>query len=306
MKSSRPNLIVITGPTAVGKTETSIKVAEILGTEIISADSRQFYKELTIGTAKPNATELARVKHHFINSHSITDLYGAGHFERDALSLIETLFKNYLNVVVTGGSGMYIKALLEGIDEFPEIPIEIRNTITEEYTLYGRQWLQQEVLKADPDYMATADQNNTQRLIRALEITRHTGKPMSFFRKGQTRQRPFNYQIISLERDRSELYNRINERVDVMMNQGLLEEVKQLIPFKSHNALQTVGYKELFAFLDGECSLDEAVNKIKQHTRNYAKRQTTWTKNQLHAKAFHPENLSLILNHIETGDGLAT
>jgi tRNA dimethylallyltransferase len=306
MNWKQPRLIVITGPTAVGKTETSIQVAEILGTEIVSADSRQFYRELSIGTAKPNPRQLARVKHHFINSHSIAELYGAGHFERDALALLDVLFEKHQTVIVTGGSGMYIKALLEGIDAFPDIPIDVRNKIAEEYLQNGREWLQEQVWKVDPDFMSTADQNNVQRLIRALEIARYTGSPISQFRKGYSRQRSFAFQVISLERDRTELYDRIDRRVDHMMDEGLLTEVKGLLPFKNHNALQTVGYKELFAFLEGSYSLEEAILKIKQHTRNYAKRQLTWTRNQLQATVFHPDSLPLIIEHIVSGNGITT
>ncbi len=305
MSQYLPNLIVITGATAVGKTDVCIQIAEILGTEIISADSRQFYKELSIGTAKPDASQLSRVKHHFINSHNITDLYGAGHFERDALVLLEKLFQNHQQVVLTGGSGMYIKALLEGMDDYPEVPLDVREQITTLYQEKGLEWLQKRLLELDPVFMATTDKNNVQRLIRALEIAEYTGQPMSHYKKGSTRHRPFTSTIISLERDRSDLYHRINTRVDTMIESGLVDEVKQLIPFRAHNALQTVGYKELFSYLDGDYTLDEAIYKIKQHTRNYAKRQLTWVRHQLEAQSFHPDELTTILNYIKTKNELA-
>jgi len=298
MKYSQPTVILLTGPTAVGKTELCIRLAETLGTEIISADSRQFYKELTIGTAKPTASQLARVKHHFINTHHIDVLYGAGHFERDALNKLEEIFTRLPFVIVTGGSGMYIKALLEGMDEFPEIPVALRSNLNSKFIEKGKPWLIQELQRLDPSILETIDQNNTQRLLRALEIIIHTGQSIQTFRQGRKKPRPFRTIKIILQREREELYSRINQRVDEMIQEGLIEEVNNLTSFRKHNALKTVGYSEIFNYLDGVYDLEKAIDSIKQNTRHYAKRQMTWFRHQMAADYFHPEDPQKILSHL--------
>jgi tRNA dimethylallyltransferase len=270
---------VIAGPTAIGKTKLAIELAKHYNSVIVSADSRQFYKELTIGTAKPSAEELSQAKHYFINNKSITELFGAGHFEKEAIPLLDELFKEHQLVFVVGGSGLYIDALLHGVDEFEDVPTDVREKLNAEFDENGIEPLQKELKEKDPVYAQTVDLHNSQRVIRALEVCRHSGKPYSSFLKKHQTKRNFTSIKLFINTDREKLYERINKRVDEMMDQGLLNEVKSLTAYKDVNALKTVGYKELFDHLDGLCSLEEAVTKIKQHTRNYAKRQVTWFKN---------------------------
>ena len=297
-------LAVIAGPTAVGKTKLGIELAKHYNSVILSADSRQFYKELSIGTAKPSDTELSEVKHYFINTKNISELFGAGHFEKEAIPLLDELFKEHQLVFVVGGSGLYIDALLNGVDEFEDVPLEVREKLNEEFEEKGLEALQNELKEKDPTYANTVDLHNSQRVIRALEVCRHTGKPYSSFLKKHQTKRNFTPIKLFINTDREKLYNRINQRVDDMMKQGLLNEVKSLIQYKGLNALKTVGYKELFDHIDGSYTLEEAVNKIKQHTRNYAKRQITWFKNQDEWETFKPEEtekikafLDVIISH---------
>jgi len=269
-------LIVIAGPTASGKTAYSIKLAQSLNTVILSADSRQFYKEMSIGTAAPTEEELAQVRHYFVHHISIEDKYDVADYERDALQLLEKLFQDHDTVIMTGGSGLFIDAVCNGIDEMPDIQPEIREKVQKLYDEGGLRALQDEAQHLDPEYFAIVDQQNPRRLQRALEICYQTGKTFTSFRQRKPAQRDFEIKKYALLWDRQELINRIDRRVDMMMEQGLLEEAKALYPKRHLNALNTVGYKELFSFFDGQCTLEEAVELIKIHTRQYAKRQMTW------------------------------
>ena len=275
--SNIPTVIVIVGPTAVGKTAFAIAIAQHFNTQIISADSRQCYNELNIGVAKPAAAELAAVKHHFISSHAITQDVNAGVFEKYALDAAASIFKTNTTAVMVGGTGLYIKSFCEGIDVMPAIDPTIRNRMITDYEINGLEWLQKEVATKDPIYWeSTHEKNNPQRLMRALEIVLATGKSITGFQTEQKVTRPFNILKVGLSMPREILNSRINERVDAMMQDGLLEEVKGLLPMAHVNALQTVGYQEIFEHLRGEISLQDAVTMIKQHTRQYAKRQMTW------------------------------
>lgn len=297
--------MVIAGPTAAGKTALAIELAQYYKTVIVSTDSRQFYKELSIGTAKPSPEELNTVKHFFINNKSITELYGAGHFEKDVIKLLETLFNEHRVVIAVGGSGLYIDALLYGVDEFDEVPPAIREQLNQEYAERGISWLQEEIKRVDPAYFAQADIQNPQRIIRALEVYRHTGKPYSGFLKRNKSERGFTPIKILINLEREQLYQRINKRVDDMMEAGLLAETKQFEEQKHLNALKTVGYKELYEHLDGKTDLVTAIEKIKQHTRNYAKRQITWFKNKDTFEEFGPHDFEKITSYIDSiiGDG---
>lgn len=268
-------LVVVLGPTAIGKTAFSIELAKSLQTEIISCDSRQFFKELNIGVARPNDEELNAVPHHFIAHQSIQNLYSAGAFEKDALSLLQHLFLKNDFVVCTGGSGLYLDALLNGFDDMPS-DIEIRNQLNQEAIDKGLESICEKLKVLDPEHYEIIDKSNRQRVIRAVEVCTITGRKFSELRSGAQKQRDFEVIKIGLSSDRQWLYDRINRRVDIMMNEGLLEEVRGLSELKHLNALNTVGYKELFDYLEGKSNLEEAVNLIKQHTRNYAKRQITW------------------------------
>lgn len=271
-------LNVVFGPTAIGKTSYSINLAKKLNTEIISADSRQFYKEMQIGTAVPTPFELKQVKHHFIQNISIHENYNVGQFEKDGLKKIESLFKNFDQLILTGGSGLYIDAICNGLNFFPEINANIRNEIREKYDKQGLEWLKKEVEKADPEYYNQVDKENPQRLLRCLEVCTQTKKSYSSFKKQKTKKRDFDIKFIGLKMERDQLYQRINKRVDIMLEKGLVEEAKNLYQHKHLNALQTVGYKEIFDFLDNKHSLEKAIDLIKQNSRRYAKRQMTWMK----------------------------
>ncbi len=292
-------MIVIVGPTAVGKTALAIALAKEFKTEIISSDSRQFFREITIGTAKPGEQELAAVPHHFINSHSIADAYDAAQFGTDALNLISDLFKSKDTVIMCGGSGLYIKAVLEGFDEMPPVPEEIRKHLNEHFESKGIKWLQHKMQEVDPDLLSEIDKNNPHRLIRALEIKMATGQSIASFRKNKKIDHPFHITKVGLELPREVLNQRIDLRIDHMIEQGLFEEVKSLYPYKTHNALQTVGYQEIFDFMDGMYDRDEAIRLLKRNSRRYAKRQMTWFKRDGEIKWFHPDQLHAVLDYIE-------
>ncbi len=270
--------ILIVGPTAVGKTAVAIELAKAFQTEIISADSRQCYREMKIGVASPTPAELASISHHFIASHSIHDDVNAGMYETYALQKADTIFKQHDVVLVCGGTGLYIKAFCEGIDDMPQIDPAIRLQLNESYAEKGLQWLQDEIASRDPLFWQTAEQQNPHRLLRALEILEGTGRSITDFRIGKKAERPFKILKIGLEMERAVLNERINLRVEKMIEDGLLREVESLYPYKHLNALQTVGYQEIIDHLDGKISLENAVTMIKQHTRQYAKRQMTWFK----------------------------
>lgn len=297
---NQKHLIVIGGATASGKTATAIAVAKHFGTVILSADSRQFYREMSIGTAKPDELELSQVEHYFINSISVHDEYTVGDFEKQAMSLLARLFDVHDVCVLVGGSGLFIRALCEGLDEFPDVPKSIVERLEEEFQKDGIAALQSSLKHADPKYYEQVDLYNPQRLIRALSVIRATGLPFSSFRTQTKKERFFEPVYILLEHERTALYNRINQRVDEMMRSGLLEEARRLFPLRRLNALQTVGYQELFDHFDGKCSLEEAVEKIKQNSRRYAKRQITWFRKAEHWKAFHPEEFEDIVAYLDS------
>ena len=277
MKNTK-KLLVIYGPTAVGKTNLAIQLALQHKTEIISADSRQFFKEMKIGTAVPEQKELDAINHHFIQHKSIRENYNVGLFEKEAISKIEELFKHHKTLIMVGGSGLYIDAVCKGLDIFPNIEENLRKELRQKFEEYGLQWLQDEVKKTDPNFYAISDLNNYQRLLRCLEVCKQSGQTFSSFKNKQNKTRPFEVEYISIKMDREKLYKRINDRVDIMMEKGLLKEVESLIKFKDLNALKTVGYSELFQYLNKDISMDKAVKLIKQNSRRYAKRQMTWLK----------------------------
>ena len=269
-------LTIVLGPTAVGKTDYAVSLAESLGTEIVNCDSRQIFKEMSIGVARPDEETLRRVKHHFIACRSVTEPYTAGMFELDSLALLEELFKKYDTVVMAGGSGFYIDALCKGLDDFPPADEQLREQLTRRVKEEGVESLRMDLKKLDPESYEAIDIANWQRVVRALEVTIATGRKFSDFKTSTAKQRPFEIEKIGLRRDRQALYERIDRRVDEMMKQGLLEEAKSLLPFRNLAALNTVGYKELFGYFDDSYPLDEAVRLIKRNTRHYAKRQMTW------------------------------
>ena len=277
MKTTK-KLLVIYGPTAVGKTSLAIQLALQYKTEIISADSRQFFKEMKIGTAVPEQEELDAVNHHFIQHKSVHDNYNVGLFEKEAISKIEQLFKYHNTLIMVGGSGLYIDAVCKGLNTFPEIDETLRIELRQKFEDYGLQWLQDEVKKIDPIFYTISDVNNHQRLLRCLEVCKQSGQTFSSCKNKQNKTRPFEVEYISIKMDREKLYQRINDRVDIMMEKGLLLEVENLIKFQDLNALKTVGYRELFQYLNNDISLERAIELIKQNSRRYAKRQMTWLK----------------------------
>lgn len=278
MATTTPVLINVVGPTAIGKTKLAIKLAAYFNTEILSADSRQFYKELSIGTAAPTSKELAAAPHHFIQNRSITEDYSVGAYERDALKTLKKLFEHHNLVIAVGGSGLYIDALNKGLNSFPKVNPKVKEEIAKKFAADGIAYLQNELKTIDPEYYNKVDLNNHTRLLRALEVSKTSGKPYSSFLNVEKEPRYFKSIYVGLMADREVLYNRINIRVDKMMADGLLEEVKSVIGYRDHNALQTVGYKELFQYLDAELSLEQAIQEIKKNSRRYAKRQLTWFK----------------------------
>ena len=290
---------MIGGATASGKTRLAIEVAKRFKTEIISADSRQFYREMSIGTAKPTAAELAEVPHHFVGNLSIHDYYSVGDFEREALVVLDKIFEKNNVAVMVGGTGLFLRAVCEGLDEFPEIPLSTRQYFEDMYKKEGIEPLQKMLQTVDPEYFTIVDQQNPMRLTRALAVWQSSGKPFSSFRTQAKKTRNFNPIYIVTDIERPILYDRINKRVDAMMVEGLLKEAENLRPFKDLNALQTVGYQELFDYFEDKTTLDEAVDKIKQHSRNYAKRQTTWFRKEAHWARFEPSNTEGVLNFIQ-------
>lgn len=278
LSARKKYLITVVGPTAIGKTSLAISLAQHFRCEILSADSRQFFKEMSIGTAVPSAEELAAATHHFIGNKSVTDSYTVGDFERDAVHHLERLFETNDYAVLVGGSGLYIDAVINGIDVFPEINPEVRTSLQQQYEDFGITYLQKKLEELDPKYFQKVDQENPQRLMRALEVCIGSGLPYSSFLGANKNQRSFTPIVIGLEAERAVIYDRINSRVDAMMIAGLLDEVKGLLSYKNLNALQTVGYRELFAYINGYCTLDFAVSEIKKNTRRFAKRQLTWFK----------------------------
>ena len=291
-------LILIVGPTAVGKTDLCINLAKKFNTEIISCDSRQFYREMNLGTAKPTKQELEQVPHHFINSLSIEDSYDVKMFEKDAIALLEELFKNHHLVIMTGGSGLFADAVVDGLDEMPALDPSIREGVIQDYEAKGLEFLQEEVKRNDPEYFEKVDQNNPQRLMRALEIFRGTGKPFSSFRVKSKKERPFKTLKIGLERDREELYSRIDFRMDQMIEAGLFDEADALFGKRHLNALQTVGYSEIFGFMEGKYDKEEAIRLLKRNSRRYAKRQLTWFRRDPEITWFHPQEESKIIKWI--------
>lgn len=269
-------VIIIVGPTAAGKTAAAVRLAQQLGTKIISADSRQCYRELNIGVAKPSPSEQTAVPHYFIDSHSITETVNAAVYEKLALGWADEIFAHSDNAVMVGGTGLYIKAFTDGLDDIPQSDASIRLHVQQNYETLGIEWLQQQIGKYDPVYYSTGEIQNPQRLIRALEVRLTTGQSILSFRSGGPKLRPFTIRKIGIEVPKEELHRRIHDRVDRMMADGLLAEVRSLLPYRAHNALQTVGYRELSEYLDGKVTLSDAVENIKMNTRRYAKRQLTW------------------------------
>ena len=297
--SQNKTAIIICGPTAVGKTAVAIQIAKHLGTEIISADSRQCFKELNIGVARPTEKELQTVPHHFMASHSVNEEVTAVGFEQYALEKIEFLFKKNNVVVLVGGTGLYIKAFEDGLDLIPEINVNIRREIVTNYENLGINWLQQELREKDPVFFKEGEIQNPQRMMRALEVINATGQSILSFRNGKKANRNFRIIKIGLELPKEILHLRIQERVDKMMEQGLLDEVKNMIPYRKRNALQTVGYAELFDYLEGKTELKLAVELIKTHTRQYAKRQMTWFKKDKNIQWFGPNELNAMLTYVK-------
>ncbi len=281
-------LYVLLGPTAVGKTELAMQIAEKLGSPILNCDSRQIYRGMEIGTAAPTA-EQQRVKHYFVGTHTIGSYYSAAQYEQDVLSLMERLKSSHQSLLLTGGSMMYLDAVCNGIDDIPTVDAEVRETLRERLMNGGIDEMRNELRLLDPEYYYSADTRNPKRVVHALEVCYTTGRPYSSFLTKERKQRPFHIVKIGLKRERQELFERINSRVDAMMDAGLLDEARRLYPFRHENALNTVGYKELFRYLDGEWELPFAVEKIKKNTRDYAKKQMTWFAHDNEIKWFHPD-----------------
>lgn len=292
-------VIILAGPTASGKTALAIKMAQLFSTAVISADSRQCYREISIGTAKPSPEELQAARHYFIDSHSIQEEISAGIYEKLALQYAAEIFTNHDVAIMCGGTGLYIKAFTEGMDDMPAIPPAIREAINTQYAEQGLSWLQQQLQQRDPQFYAGAETLNPQRLIRALEILNTTGRSITSFRKASPRTRDFRIVKIGITLPKELLHDNIHRRVDLMMSAGLVGEVRNVLPFRSHNALQTVGYQEIFSFLDGNCTLEQAVTDIKTHTRQYAKRQLTWFRKDPAIQWFDASETQQILQWVQ-------
>lgn len=295
---NKPTLIVLIGPTGIGKTDLSLSIAEAYHTSIISADSRQLYADLKIGTAAPTLDQLARVPHYFVGTLQLTDYYSAAQYESEVLKKLNELFQEKSVVVLTGGSMMYVDAVCKGIDDIPTVDNDTRQLMLERYEQEGLERLCAELKLLDPEYYNIVDLKNPKRVIHALEICYMTGKTYTSFRTRTCKERPFNILKIGLKRDREELYDRINRRVDMMMEEGLLEEVRSVLPYRHLNSLNTVGYKELFKYLDGEWELSFAIDKIKQNSRIYSRKQMTWFKRDEEIQWFHPEQETEILAYL--------
>ena len=295
----KKSLVILAGPTAVGKTDLAIQLAIGLQTEIINADSRQVYREMRIGTAVPADSDLARVKHHCLLHKSIHDRYNASMFELEVTDLLPALFSKADAVIMAGGSGMYINAVCQGIDDIPDVDPALRERLLAEFENEGLAVLKARLRQADPAYYSRVDLNNPKRILKALEITEMTGRPYSSFLTGKSKPREFNIIRVGLDRPRSEIHERINRRVDAMMEAGLVSEAKELYPFRQLNALNTVGYKEIFDYIDSGHSIEMAVEQIKGHTRQYARRQLTWFRRDQHMQWFHPDNADGVMAHIE-------
>lgn len=293
-------LIVLIGPTGVGKTELSLRLAETFHTCILSADSRQLYADLKIGTAAPTAAQLQRVKHYFVGTLGLTEYYSAAQYEAEVLKLLDTLFEEKEVVLLTGGSMMYVDAVCKGIDEIPTVDNETRQLMLRRYESEGLEQLCAELKLLDPEYYRIVDLKNPKRVIHALEICYMTGRTYTSFRTCNTKERPFRILKIGLTRPREELYARINQRVDQMMAEGLLEEARRVYPHKDYNALNTVGYKELFKYLEGEWTLDFAIEKIKQNSRIYSRKQMTWFKRDADIHWYHPNQETEIVNYLRS------
>jgi tRNA dimethylallyltransferase len=297
------NLIVVAGPTAVGKTAAAIELAKHYNTVVVSADSRQFFREMSIGTAKPNAAELAQVKHYFIDSHSINEPFSVGDFEKQGLALLDELFKIHDHVILAGGSGLYIKAICEGFDDLPTADPYTREKLNQELEEKGLTHMQEKLKAVDPVYYTEVDLSNPQRIIRALEVFESSGKPISFYRQSTVNKRPFNIIKLALNLPREILYKRINDRVNIMMQQGLLAEVTELLSYRHLNALNTVGYSEIFDYFDGKLTLQKAIEMIQQNTRRFAKRQLTWfrkDKSFIWFDAGDPDVIAQMITQINT------
>jgi len=292
-------LIVVLGPTGVGKSAVSIQLAKHYQTEIISADSRQFFNELAIGTAVPSADDLKSVPHHFIQTKSIHDYYNVSEYETEAIQLIDQLFHAKNPLILTGGSMLYVDTICKGIDDIPTVDPVIRDEVIRWYNENGIEALRQRLLELDPEYYHQVDLNNPKRLLHAVEICLMSGKTFTSFRRNKIKERPFRILKIGINQDRKILYERINERVLKMMNDGLLEEAITVYPYRNLNSLNTVGYKELFTYLDGDCSLDEAVDLIQRNTRKYARKQLTWFRRDQDIKWFEPEQISEVITYID-------
>jgi tRNA dimethylallyltransferase len=296
-------LITIVGPTAIGKTSLSIALAQQFNCDIISCDSRQFFKEMKIGTAVPTTKELAQAKHHFIQNKSIFENYTVGNFEKEAITKLDDLFQTNDYVLMVGGSGLYVDAVLKGFDNFPEIDASVREEVTSNYEKLGIEYLQTELEKRDLNYFEVVAKENPQRMMRALEVCIGSGKPYSSFLNQKKKTRNFAPILIGLEAERSVIYDRINQRVDIMINEGLLAEAENLFPHKDLNALQTVGYRELFQYFEGEITLEFAIEEIKKNTRRFAKRQLTWFKRNENTKWFdYLTDRKDIINYINFND----
>ncbi len=291
-------LFVLIGPTGVGKTELSLSIAGMLGCDIVSADSRQMYADLKIGTAAPTGKELARVRHHFVGQLALTDYYSAARYEEEAMKCLNNLFQTNDHALLTGGSMMYVDAVCKGIDDIPTVDEETRAFMMERYEKEGLEPLCAELRLLDPEYYRIVDLKNPKRVIHALEICHMTGRTYTSYRTQSCKERPFRIVKIGLRREREELYERINRRVDIMMEEGLLDEVKSVLPYRHLNSLNTVGYKELFMYLDGEWPLDFAIEKIKQNSRIYSRKQMTWFKRDTDIHWFHPDEKDKILQFV--------